>query len=63
MWNQFRTSNGDLDGDLRNIYSVKITKLANMRKEMEVFAKTWEESIPQSVAMTAVKIRYIALHL
>ena len=43
--------------------AVQITKLANMWEEMKVFVKNWEGSIPQSVAMAAVKSSYNALHL
>ena len=48
-----------LDGDLqsKNIGSVKITKLANMREEMEVFVTNWEGSVPQTVVMATVKTR------
>ena len=34
-----------------------------MWEEMKVFVKNWEGSVPQSVAMTAVKNSYNALHL
>ena len=40
---------------VQNTCGVKITKLANMREEMEVFVKNWEGSIPQSVAIATVK--------
>ena len=40
---------------VQNTCSVKITKLANMWEEMEVFVKTWEGSVPQSVAIATVK--------
>ena len=35
--------------------SFKITKLANIWEEMEVFVKNWEGSIPQPVAIATVK--------
>ena len=42
----------------------KITEIANMWEEMEVFVKTWEgsASISQSVAIVTVKTCKIALH-
>ena len=48
---------------VQNICSVKITKLANMWVEMEVFVKNWEGSIPQCVAIETVKTSQNALHL
>ena len=35
--------------------SIKLTKLANMWKEIEVIVKNWEGSIPQSAAIATVK--------
>ena len=40
---------------VQNICNVKITKLANMWEEMEIFVKILEESAPQSVAIATVK--------
>ena len=40
---------------VKNIFGVKIMKLANMWEEREVFIKIWEGSIPQSVAIATVK--------
>ena len=40
---------------VQNTCSVKITKLANMQEEMEVFVKNWGRSIPQSVAIATAK--------
>ena len=39
----------------QNICSIKITKLANMWEETDVFVKNWEGSIPKSVAIATVK--------
>ena len=41
---------------VQSICGVKITKLANTWEEMEVFVKTLEGSIPQSVAIATVKL-------
>ena len=40
---------------VQNICGVKITKLADVLEEMEVFVKNWEGSIPQSVAIATVE--------
>ena len=40
---------------VQNICSVKITKLANMWEEIEVFVEDWEGSIPKYVAIAIVK--------
>ena len=40
---------------VQNMSSVKIPKLAIMWEEMEAFVKSWEGSIPQSVAGATVK--------
>ena len=40
---------------VKNTCNVKITKLANMWEEMEVFVRDWEEFIPHSVAIATVK--------
>ena len=57
MWNQFRKCENVIKMRLavQHTCSIKITQLANMREEMEVFVKNWEGSIPQSVAIAAVK--------
>ena len=39
----------------QNICNIKITKLANMWEETDVFVKNWEGSIPKSVAIATVK--------
>ena len=41
--------------EVQNTCSVKLTKLANMWEEIEVFVKNWEGSIPESVAIATVK--------
>ena len=48
---------------VQDICSNKISKLANMWEEMEVFVKNWEGSTPQSVATATVKTSSNALHL
>ena len=40
---------------VQNICSNKITKLANMWEEMEVFVKNWPWTVLHSVAMVTVK--------
>ena len=46
---------------VQNTCITKITKIANMLEEMEVFVKNWEGSIPQSVAIATVKASKNAL--
>ena len=48
---------------VQNTCGVKMTKLANMLEEMEVFVKNWEGSIPQPVAIATVEASKIAFHL
>ena len=58
MWNQFQKCENVFQMyrlAVQNTCGVKITKLANMLEEVEVFVKTWEGSIPQHVAIATVK--------
>ena len=58
MWNRFRKCDNVFQMyrlAVQNTYGVKITKLANMLEEVEVFVKNWEGSIPQPVAIAAVE--------
>ena len=48
---------------VQHICCVKITKLANLWEEMELFVKNWEGSIPQYVAIATVKTSSNELHL
>ena len=58
MWNQFQKCENVFQMyrlAVQNTCGVKITKLANMLEEVEVFVKNWEGSIPQHVAIATVK--------
>ena len=58
MWNQFRKCENVFQMyrlAVQNTCGVKITKLANMLEEVEVFVKNWEGSIPQPVAIATVE--------
>ena len=48
---------------VQNMCSIKIPKSASMWEEIEAFVNNWEASIPQSVAIAAVKASQNALHL
>ena len=48
---------------VQNMCSIKISKLASIWEEVEEFVKNYERSIPQSVAIAAVKASQNALHL
>ena len=48
---------------VQNICSDKITKLANMWEEMDVFVTNWKGSISQSAAIATFKTSYNGLHL
>ena len=58
MWNQFQKCENVFQMyrlAVRNTCGVKITKLANMLEEVEVFVKNWEGSMPQPVATATVE--------